>query len=83
MSSDRAKPMAEPYAEQITFVTDRPGHDSALRHRRLQDQTRTRLVSRNRTTTSGFRKTVQWYLDNTAWTENILSGDYKLERLGV
>ena len=31
---------------------------------------------------SGFRKTVQWYLDNSAWVENILSGDYKLERLG-
>ena len=32
--------------------------------------------------TSGFRKTVQWYLDNCEWTENILSGNYKLERLG-
>jgi len=31
---------------------------------------------------SGFRKTVQWYLENRDWWENILSGDYKLQRLG-
>ncbi|HKK18473.1 MAG TPA: hypothetical protein VJ952_07300 [Opitutales bacterium] len=31
---------------------------------------------------SGFRKTVRWYLENRDWWERILSGDYKLERLG-
>ena len=31
---------------------------------------------------SGFRKTVQWYLDNQDWWQNILDGDYKLDRLG-
>jgi dTDP-glucose 4,6-dehydratase len=31
---------------------------------------------------SGFRKTVLWYLDNQEWTESILSGEYRLERLG-
>ena len=30
---------------------------------------------------SGFRKTVQWYLENQEWTDGILSGNYKLERL--
>jgi len=31
---------------------------------------------------SGFRKTVRWYLNNREWTDNILSGDYKLDHLG-
>ncbi len=31
---------------------------------------------------SGFRKTVRWYLDNDAWTQAILDGSYRLERLG-
>jgi dTDP-D-glucose 4,6-dehydratase len=30
---------------------------------------------------SGFRKTVQWYLENPTWIANILSGTYQLERL--
>jgi dTDP-glucose 4,6-dehydratase len=31
---------------------------------------------------SGLRKTVQWYLDNTGWWMRVLSGEYRLERLG-
>ena len=34
------------------------------------------------TSATGFRKTVQWYLDNETWWQDILSGDYRLERLG-
>ena len=32
---------------------------------------------------SGFRKTAMWYLENQNWTDRILSGDYKLERIGT
>ena len=32
---------------------------------------------------SGFRKTVQWYLENPSWIANILNGNYQLERLGT
>jgi len=32
---------------------------------------------------SGFRKTVQWYLENQDWWQRILNGEYKLERLGL
>ena len=32
---------------------------------------------------SGIRKTVEWYLNNKAWCENIQNGSYQLERLGV
>jgi dTDP-glucose 4,6-dehydratase len=31
---------------------------------------------------SGFRKTVQWYLDNPQWIQKILDGSYRLERIG-
>jgi dTDP-glucose 4,6-dehydratase len=31
---------------------------------------------------SGFRKTVRWYLDHPAWTQGILDGSYRLERMG-
>jgi len=32
---------------------------------------------------TGLRKTVQWYLDNTSWWERVLSGAYRLERIGA
>lgn len=71
----------KPYAEQITFVTDRPGHD--LRYAIDASKIKNELGwTPKQDHESGFRKTVKWYLDNTTWTENILSGDYQLERLG-
>ena len=69
------------YAEQITFVTDRPGHD--LRYAIDASKIKRELGwTPKQDHTSGFRKTVKWYLDNTKWTNDILSGDYQLERLG-
>jgi dTDP-glucose 4,6-dehydratase len=69
------------YADQVSFVTDRPGHD--LRYAIDASKIKRELGwTPKQDHTSGFRKTVQWYLDNTDWTDNILSGDYKLERKG-
>jgi len=69
------------YAEQITFVTDRPGHDLryAIDASKIRDELGWRPKQDH---TSGFRKTVQWYLNNKAWTQQILDGSYQLERLG-
>ncbi|WP_417746148.1 dTDP-glucose 4,6-dehydratase [Rosistilla oblonga] len=69
------------YEENIQFVTDRPGHDM----RYAIDATK---IGREldwqpaEDFDSGFRKTVRWYLENQTWWQNILSGDYRLERLG-
>ena len=75
---DELRPRADgkPYAEQITYVTDRPGHD----RRYAIDATK---IHRElgwmpaETFESGIRKTVQWYLDNSGWVVNVQSGDYR------
>jgi dTDP-glucose 4,6-dehydratase len=70
-----------PHATAITYVADRPGHDQryAIDARRA----RTELDwAPQEDFQSGIRKTVRWYLDNSAWTQGILDGTYRLERLG-
>jgi dTDP-glucose 4,6-dehydratase len=69
------------YEELITFVTDRPGHDMryAIDPTKIRDELG---WEPKEDFESGFRKTVKWYLENREWTDNILSGDYKLDRLG-
>jgi dTDP-glucose 4,6-dehydratase len=80
---DELKPREDKksYREQITFVTDRPGHD--LRYAIDASKIKRDLGwTPKQDHSSGFRKTVEWYLDNSAWTQQILDGSYKLERLG-
>jgi len=69
------------YESLITFVTDRPGHDMryAIDAAKIRDELG---WEPKEDFESGFRKTVRWYLENRDWWEAILSGDYKLERLG-
>jgi len=66
----------------ITFVTDRPGHDLryAIDSSKLQQELGWQPKQDQH---SGFRKTVEWYLGNASWWQQILSGDYKLDRLGT
>ena len=69
------------YADLITHVTDRAGHDVryAIDASKIQ---RELGWTPQETFESGIRKTVQWYLDNQAWWQRMLDGSYKLERLG-
>ncbi|RGE46033.1 dTDP-glucose 4,6-dehydratase [Comamonas testosteroni] len=64
------------YAEQITYVTDRPGHDRryAIDARKLERELGWKPAE---TFETGIRKTVQWYLDNPEWVQNVQSGSYR------
>ena len=63
---DKMRPKDRPYAEQITFVTDRPGHDAryAIDPTRIRDELGWRPSV---TLEQGLERTVAWYLDNEAW----------------
>jgi dTDP-glucose 4,6-dehydratase len=74
---DELKPSAEgQYARLTTYVTDRPGHDRryAIDASKIERELGWRPAE---TFETGIRKTVQWYLDNQGWVENVLSGAYR------
>ncbi len=64
------------YVEQITYVTDRPGHDRryAIDARKLERELAWKPAE---TFESGIRKTVEWYLANQDWVSNVTSGAYR------
>ena len=69
------------YEDLITFVQDRPGHD--VRYAIDAAKIGRELGWKPQETfESGIRKTVQWYLNNKTWWQNVLNGSYRLERLG-
>lgn len=69
------------YRDLITFVKDRPGHDARYAIDASKIERELDWVPEE-TFETGLRKTVQWYLDNRQWWERVLSGAYRLERLG-
>ena len=75
---DQLRPKADgsSYATQITYVTDRPGHDRryAIDARKLEAELGWKPAE---TFETGIRKTVQWYLDNPEWVKNVQSGAYR------
>ena len=79
---DELRPKASgSYADQITFVTDRPGHD--LRYAIDADKLRNELGWEPREDfDSGLKLTVKWYLENDWWWRPIREGKYSGERLG-
>ena len=64
------------YSQQITYVTDRPGHDRryAIDARKLEQELGWKPAE---TFESGIRKTVEWYLTNPQWVRNVQSGAYR------
>ena len=75
---DELKPRGDgkSYAEQITFVADRPGHDRryAIDASKIERELGWRPAE---TFETGIRKTVQWYLDNPVWVEGVVNGSYR------
>jgi dTDP-glucose 4,6-dehydratase len=75
---DELKPRSDgqSYAEQITFVADRRGHDRryAIDASKIERELGWHPAE---TFDSGIRKTVQWYLDNPVWVEGVLNGSYR------
>jgi dTDP-glucose 4,6-dehydratase len=72
----RPKADGSSYASQITYVKDRPGHDRryAIDASKIERELGWRPAE---TFNSGIKKTVQWYLDNPAWVEGVVSGSYR------
>ncbi len=72
----RPKSDGSSYASQITYVEDRPGHDRryAIDATKLERDLGWKPVESFH---AGIRKTVQWYLDNQEWTNDILNGSYR------
>jgi len=72
----RPRADAKPYAAQISFVSDRPGHDRryAIDARKIEQDLGWKPAE---TFETGIRKTVQWYLDHQDWVANVQSGGYR------
>jgi dTDP-glucose 4,6-dehydratase len=72
----KARADGKSYAEQITFVKDRPGHDRryAIDASKVERELGWRPAE---TFDTGIKKTVQWYLDNPVWVEGVVSGSYR------
>ncbi len=75
---DELRPRADgqSYRQQITYVTDRPGHDRryAIDAQKIERELGWKPAE---TFETGIRKTVQWYLDNPEWVAQVQSGSYR------
>jgi dTDP-glucose 4,6-dehydratase len=78
---DTLVPKETKYLEQITYVTDRPGHDKryAIDSSKMSAELDWTPVE---TFETGLCKTIEWYLANQEWCQNIQDGSYQRERLG-
>lgn len=79
---DVLMPKDTPYAEQITYVTDRPGHDRryAIDATKMSNELNWQPEE---TFETGLRKTIEWYLANQGWCQHVQDGSYQRERLGI
>ena len=75
---DELRPRADgvSYAEQVKYVTDRPGHDRryAIDASKIERELNWKPAE---TFATGIRKTVAWYLANESWVANVQSGSYR------
>ena len=73
---------AKKYRDQIAFVKDRPGHDIryAIDAKKIKNDLG--WVAEE-TFESGLKKTVEWYLNNQEWSNRVLDGSYRNDRIGL
>ena len=71
-----------PHGKLKEFVKDRPGHDQryAINYSKIKNELG---WVPNYSFEEGMRKTVDWYIKNSTWCENVTSGKYQRERLGI
>jgi dTDP-glucose 4,6-dehydratase len=76
LDDERPRADGKPYAEQITYVKDRPGHDRryAIDARKISGELGWAPAE---TFETGIRRTVRWYLDHQPWVANVTSGGYR------
>jgi dTDP-glucose 4,6-dehydratase len=76
LDEERPRADGKAYAEQITYVKDRPGHDRryAIDARKIHHELG---WSPAETFETGIRRTVRWYLDHQPWVANVTSGGYR------
>ena len=69
------------YEDQISFVTDRPGHDwrYAIDASKIEAELG---WTPEETFETGIRATIEWYLENMDWVKAVTDRNYNLERLG-
>ena len=79
---DTLVPKNTRYAEQITYVKDRPGHDRryAIDASKMSNELQ---WEPEETFETGLRKTIEWYLTNQTWCQHVQDGSYQRERLGI
>lgn len=81
---DKLRPLSSghSYQQQICFVTDRPGHDRryAVDTTKISQQLQWHPLYHFET---GLEQTLNWYLTNPQWWQNILSGQYQIKRQGL
>ena len=73
---------AGPYAQLISYVEDRPGHDLRYAIDATKIERELGWKAKHNFDT-GLRATVIWYLNNRSWWERVRSGAYRGERLGL
>jgi dTDP-glucose 4,6-dehydratase len=73
---DDKLPAGAPHAKWIAYVKDRPGHDRryAINASKIKSELGWEPVEKFE---SGLRKTLEWYLANEEWVENVTTGAYR------
>ncbi len=79
---DELVPKEAKYRNQISFVTDRPGHDFryAIDASKIERELGWKPEE---TFETGIKNTIEWYLGNMDWVEAVTDKNYNLERLGT